>query len=75
VSRKKPSRQAVEAALEELAEGLRRRYPHLEVRVHRPGEPLPPGAVYLPALAPGDREAILGLTSRDGGRDDDALDQ
>jgi hypothetical protein len=70
----KPPREAVEAALEALAEGLRRQYPHLDVQVHRSGQPMPPGAVQLPAMCPDDVEAILDRPAGNRRRDNDPLD-
>jgi hypothetical protein len=74
VRRPKPPPEAVEAALETLAEGLMRAHPEWEVSVHRPGEPLPPGAVVLPAACEDDVEAILGRPARDRRGDDDPVD-
>jgi hypothetical protein len=60
----KPSEQAIQAALEVIAEELMRLHPEWEVRVHCPGEPLSPGAVTLPAVRENDLEAILGRPAR-----------
>jgi hypothetical protein len=68
----KPSQEAVDRALEALAEGLMRSHPEWEVRVHRPGEAATPGAVVLPAAREDDVEAILGHSHRRG--DDDPVD-
>jgi hypothetical protein len=73
--KRKPSRKAVEAALETMAEELRRLYPHLDVQVHRPGQPSPPGAVQLPAVPEVDGEAVDDGPARNRRRDDDPLDQ
>jgi hypothetical protein len=70
-----PPPEAVEAALQTLADELHTQYPHLEVQVLRPGQPLRPGAVRLPAMRPDDVEAILDRPARDRSRDDDPLDQ
>jgi hypothetical protein len=71
----KPPREAVEAALETMAEELHRLYPHLDVQVHRPGQDAPPGALELPAVPPVDGEPILDRPARNRRRDDDSLDQ
>jgi hypothetical protein len=68
----KPSEQAIQAALEVLAEGLMRSHPEWEVRVHSPGEVAAPGAVVLPAAREDDVEALLGRPHRRG--DDDPVD-
>jgi hypothetical protein len=60
----KPSEQAIQAALEVLAEALMRTHPEWEVRIHVPGESLPPGSVVLPAARGDDVEAILGRPTR-----------
>jgi hypothetical protein len=73
--RPKPPPEAVEAALQTLAEELHGQYPHLEVQVLRPGQTLPPGAVRLPAMRPDDVEAILDRPARDWRGDDDPVDQ
>ena len=70
-----PPPEVVEVALETLAEELRRLYPHLEVRVHRPGQRLPPGAAQLPAVDELDREALRGRGADDRGRDHDPGDR
>jgi hypothetical protein len=70
----KPSEQAIRAALEVLAEGLMRTHPEWEVRVHDPGEPLPPGSVVLPAACEDDVEAILGRPARKRRGDVDPVD-
>jgi hypothetical protein len=54
----KPSKKAIRAALEAMAEELMRLHPEWEVRIHRPGEPLPPGAVTLPAVPEADGEPV-----------------
>jgi hypothetical protein len=61
---RKPSRKAIQAALEVLAEGLMRTHPEWEVRVLEPGEEPPPGSVVLPAAREGDVEAILRRPAR-----------
>jgi hypothetical protein len=73
--RRKPPARAIAAALEGIVEELRRLYPGVEARVHRPGQPLPPGAVQLPAVCEDDREAVLDHPARDRRRDDDPVDQ
>ena len=73
--KRNPPSQAVEAALETMAEELHRLYPHLYVQVHRPGRDVPPGAVQLPAVPPVDREPVLDRPALDRWRDDDTLDQ
>jgi hypothetical protein len=70
-----PSAEAVEAALQTMAEELHRLYPHLEVQVLRPGQKLPPGATELPAVPPVDAEPVGDLPARDRRGDDDPLDQ
>jgi hypothetical protein len=65
--RQKPPPEAVQAALEAMAEELMRLHPEWEVRVHRPGEPLPPGAVTLPAASRDDVDAIRGHPARKRG--------
>jgi hypothetical protein len=70
-----PPPEAVDAALETLAEELHGQYPQLEVQVLRPGQTLPAGAVRLPAMRPDDVEAILDRPARDRRRDADPLDQ
>jgi hypothetical protein len=62
--RRKPPPETVEAALETLAEELMRAHPEWEVRIHEPGESLPPGSVVLPAAREDDVEAILGRPAR-----------
>jgi hypothetical protein len=73
--RRRVSEEAVQAALETLADELMRAHPEWIVRVHRPEQSRPAGAVTLPALPEDDLEAVLGRAGRDGRRDDDALDQ
>jgi hypothetical protein len=53
----KPSKEAVDRALEVIAEELQRLHPEWEVRVPE-SEALPPGAVTLPVLAEDDVETI-----------------
>jgi hypothetical protein len=64
----KPSEKAIEATLQVIADELMRLHPEWEVRVQAPGEPLPPGAVALPAA---DVEAVLGPSAGDRRGDDD----
>jgi hypothetical protein len=74
--RPKPPPEAIEAALETLAEEFSREHPGVEARVHRPGRPLPPGAVQLPAVCEDDLpQPVLDRPARDRRRDDDPLDQ
>jgi hypothetical protein len=73
--RPKPPGEAVQAALETLADELMREHPEWIVRVHRPGEPLPAGAVTLPAMPEDDVEAIRGRPASKRRRDDDPVDQ
>ena len=61
---RKPSKKVVQAALEAMAEELMRLHPEWEVRVQRPGEPLPPGAVTLLAASRDDVDAIRGRPAR-----------
>jgi hypothetical protein len=69
-----PPPDAVEAALQTLAEGLMRTHPEWEVRVLKPGEDPPPGSVVLPAACEDDVEAILGRPVRKRRGDDNPVD-
>jgi hypothetical protein len=73
--RSNPPAEAVQAALETLCEELMREHPEWIVRVHRPDQPLPAGAVTLPAMLEDDVEAILGRPARKRRRHDDPVDQ
>jgi hypothetical protein len=73
--RPKPPLEAVEAALETLADELMRAHPEWIVHVHIPGRRRPAGAVTLPALLEDDVEAILGRPARERRRHDDPVDQ
>jgi hypothetical protein len=53
-----PPPEAVQAALEAMAEELMRLRPEWEVRVDREDEPVPPGAVTLPAVLEDDGEPV-----------------
>jgi nitrate/nitrite-specific signal transduction histidine kinase len=59
-----PPAKAVEAALETMAEELHRLYPHLEVRVLRPGQKLPAGAIELAAVPEADAEPVGDRSAR-----------
>jgi hypothetical protein len=60
----KLSEQTIQAALQVIADELMRLHPEWEVRIHEPGESLPPGAVTLPAVREDDVEAVRGRTPR-----------
>jgi hypothetical protein len=74
VSGKRIPKKLAAAMLETMADELRRLYPHLDVRVHRPGQKLPPGAVQLPAVDEVDLEAVRDRPARDRRLDDDPRD-
>jgi hypothetical protein len=73
--REDPSSEAVQAALETLADELMRVHPEWQARVHHHGNPPPAGAVTLPAMPEHDVEAILGHPARKRRRHDDPVDQ